>query len=60
MGTIFVIALEGIANPIPKNVCVPDSIAVSTDSTSLHIVYLLIQVVVVRYESASYNGGLYY
>jgi hypothetical protein len=47
MGTIFVIALEGIANPIPKNVCVPDSIAVSTNSTSLHIVYLLIQVVFV-------------
>jgi hypothetical protein len=28
MGTIFVIALEGIATPIPENVCVPDSIAV--------------------------------
>jgi hypothetical protein len=28
MGTIFVIVLEGIANPIPENAFVPDNIAV--------------------------------
>ena len=28
MGTIFVMVLEGIANPIPENGFLPDSIAV--------------------------------
>jgi hypothetical protein len=34
MGTIFVIVLEGIANPIPEKAFVPDSIAVFIPITS--------------------------
>jgi hypothetical protein len=32
MGTIFVIALEGIANPIPENVSVPTTEGVIANS----------------------------